>query len=190
MGKSTRAVNWLLMIVTVALALGFRRSDNLAAAYGIAVSLTMLMTSVLLFIAMREVWRWNLIAAGAAAAGFLLVDGAFFAANVSKILEGGYVPLLLALARLWSDASLAPRRYVGARPDRDVANADRSIYCGAAVTQYRAGTRHGRIPHSLKTRCSARHGLARSTKSFVAQFRGDPHADRSFPRLELNAKNG
>ena len=51
------------MIVTVALALGFRRSDNLAAAYGIAVSLTMLITSVLLFIAMREVWRWNLTAA-------------------------------------------------------------------------------------------------------------------------------
>jgi KUP system potassium uptake protein len=92
------AVNWLLMIVTVALALGFRRSDNLAAAYGIAVSLTMLITSVLLFIAMREVWRWNVIAAGAAAAGFLVVDGAFFAANLSKILEGGYVPLLLALA--------------------------------------------------------------------------------------------
>jgi KUP system potassium uptake protein len=92
------AVNWLLMIVTVALALGFRRSDNLAAAYGIAVLLTMLITSVLLFIAMREVWRWNLIAAGAAAAGFLLVDGAFFAANLSKIVEGGYVPLLLALA--------------------------------------------------------------------------------------------
>ena len=53
-------VNWLLMAVTIALTLLFRNSDNLAAAYGIAVSLTMLMTSLLLFIAMREIWRWNL----------------------------------------------------------------------------------------------------------------------------------
>ena len=91
-------VNWLLMIVTLGLMLGFRRSDNLAAAYGIAVSLTMLITSVLLFIAMREIWDWSLPAAGAVAAGFLLIDGAFFAANMSKVLEGGYVPLLLAIA--------------------------------------------------------------------------------------------
>jgi KUP system potassium uptake protein len=53
-------VNWLLMVVTLALTLGFGKSDNLASAYGIAVSATMLMTSVLLFIAMREVWRWPL----------------------------------------------------------------------------------------------------------------------------------
>src|SRR5580700_8857088 len=53
-------VNWLLMIVTVALAIGFGKSDNLAAAYGIAVSATMLMTSVLLLIAMREILHWNI----------------------------------------------------------------------------------------------------------------------------------
>jgi KUP system potassium uptake protein len=91
-------VNWLLMIVTLGLMLGFRRSDNLAAAYGIAVSLTMLITSVLLFIAMREIWGWGLPAAGAVAAGFLVIDGAFFAANMTKVLDGGYVPLLLAIA--------------------------------------------------------------------------------------------
>jgi len=91
-------VNWLLMLVTVGLTIGFGKSDNLAAAYGIAVSLTMLMTSVLLFIAMREIWHWNLFAAGSVAACFLVVDSAFFLANVTKVLEGGYVPLLLALA--------------------------------------------------------------------------------------------
>jgi KUP system potassium uptake protein len=92
------AVNWLLMIVTLGLTLGFGKSDNLAAAYGIAVSLTMLMTSVLLFIAMREIWGWSLAAAGAVAGGFLIVDGAFFLANMAKVVEGGYVPLLLAAA--------------------------------------------------------------------------------------------
>jgi KUP system potassium uptake protein len=89
-------VNWVLMIVTVLLAIAFRKSDNLAAAYGIAVSATMLITSILLFIAMREVWRWNLVAAAAVAGGFLVVDTTFFAANLTKVLEGGYVPLILA----------------------------------------------------------------------------------------------
>ncbi|WP_346656040.1 potassium transporter Kup [Bradyrhizobium sp. dw_78] len=91
-------VNWLLMIVTVGLAIGFGKSDNLAAAYGIAVSLTMLMTSALLFIAMREIWHWSLLAAGAIAACFLVIDAAFFLANLTKIAEGGYVPLILAIS--------------------------------------------------------------------------------------------
>jgi KUP system potassium uptake protein len=91
-------VNWLLMIVTVLLAFAFRKSDNLASAYGMAVSLTMLMTSVLLFIAMREVWKWSMAASGALSLFFLIIDTAFFSANLVKIFDGGYVPLLLATA--------------------------------------------------------------------------------------------
>ena len=90
-------VNWLLMIVTVGLTIGFGKSDNLASAYGIAVSLTMLMTSALLFIAMREIWGWSVWAAGFVAACFLVIDSAFFLANLTKIGEGGYVPLILAI---------------------------------------------------------------------------------------------
>jgi KUP system potassium uptake protein len=89
-------VNWLLMLVTLGLTVSFRKSDNLAAAYGIAVSVTMLMTSVLLFMAMREVWHWSLTTAGAVACCFILVDSGFVAANLLKITNGGYVPLLLA----------------------------------------------------------------------------------------------
>ena len=92
------AVNWLLMIVTLGLTIGFGKSDNLAAAYGIAVSATMLMTTALLFIAMREIWRWTLPAAAAVASAFFVVDAAFLAANLAKIADGGYVPLLLAAA--------------------------------------------------------------------------------------------
>jgi KUP system potassium uptake protein len=90
-------VNWLLMIVTVGLTIGFGKSDNLASAYGIAVSLTMLMTSALLFIAMREIWGWSLLAAGTVAGFFLIVDSAFFLANLTKIGEGGYIPVILAV---------------------------------------------------------------------------------------------
>jgi KUP system potassium uptake protein len=89
-------VNWLLMIVTLGLTIGFGKSDNLAAAYGIAVSATMLMTSVLLFIAMREIWSWPVWAAGAIAGLFIIIDGSFLAANLAKVLQGGWVPLLLA----------------------------------------------------------------------------------------------
>jgi KUP system potassium uptake protein len=90
-------VNWLLMVVTIALTVGFGKSDNLAAAYGIAVSATMLMTSALLLIAMREIWRWNIVASIIVAGVFITVDTAFFVSNSLKITSGGYVPMLLAL---------------------------------------------------------------------------------------------
>ncbi|HWW03661.1 KUP/HAK/KT family potassium transporter [Collimonas sp.] len=89
-------VNWLLMIVTVGLVLTFRKSDNLASAYGIAVAATMLLTSGLLFIAMREIWGWGLFRSGVVAGAFICVDTAFFLANLTKVADGGYVPLLLA----------------------------------------------------------------------------------------------
>jgi KUP system potassium uptake protein len=91
------AVNWLLMLVTVGLTIGFGKSDNLASAYGIAVSATMLMTSALLFIAMREIWEWSVVAAGAVAGAFFFVDAVFFTANLAKVAQGGYVPLILAV---------------------------------------------------------------------------------------------
>jgi KUP system potassium uptake protein len=91
-------VNWMLMLVTIALALWFGKSDNLAAAYGIAVSATMLMTSVLLLIALREIWGWGIPASIGVAGAFMVVDAAFFAANSMKVFDGGYVPLILAAA--------------------------------------------------------------------------------------------
>jgi KUP system potassium uptake protein len=90
-------VNWLLMIVTLALTLGFRKSDNLAAAYGIAVSATMLMTTALLFIAMREIWNWSLWRAGLVAGALAAVDASFLGSNMLKFAEGGFIPVLLAL---------------------------------------------------------------------------------------------
>ena len=89
------AVNWLLMVVTLGLAIGFGSSINLAAAYGIAVSATMLATTVLLSIAMREVWRLPLPAVIVIAVGFAAVDGGFLSANMLKIAQGGWVPLLI-----------------------------------------------------------------------------------------------
>jgi KUP system potassium uptake protein len=89
-------INWVLMVVTVGLTLFFGKSDNLAAAYGIAVSATMILTTGLLFIAMRDVWGWSLFASAAVAGVFFCIDAGFFLANLTKLAQGGYVPLLLA----------------------------------------------------------------------------------------------
>src|SRR5690242_2775566 len=89
-------VNWGLMALTLVLTVSFRTSDNLAAAYGIAVSLTMLLTSALLYLAMREVWGWSLPVSLAAAGTFFIIDLSFVAANLMKILQGGWVPLVVA----------------------------------------------------------------------------------------------
>ncbi|WP_395303842.1 potassium transporter Kup [Enterobacter sp. ECC-019] len=91
-------INWLLMVVTIGLVVFFKSSDKLAAAYGIAVSLTMLMTTGLLFVAMREVWRWSLVSSALIALCFLVIDATFLFANLIKVLEGGYIPLLMAAA--------------------------------------------------------------------------------------------
>ena len=88
-------VNWTLMILTLGLTLGFRSSSNLAAAFGIAVSLTMLLTSMLMFLAMREIWRWSLALSIAVAGLFVVVDLSFVGANMMKVLEGGWFPLVV-----------------------------------------------------------------------------------------------
>jgi len=88
-------VNGLMMVTTLAITVGFGSSLKLAGAYGVAVSTTMLMTTVLLFNAMRDVWRWPIFVAAAVAGVFLIVDSAFFVANLTKILDGGWLPLTL-----------------------------------------------------------------------------------------------
>ncbi|MEF3367368.1 potassium transporter Kup [Methylocystis sp. 9N] len=89
-------VNWALMALTLILTISFRSSEHLAAAFGIAVSLTMLLTSILMFMAMREVWRWRLVVSLAMAGLFVLIDGSFVAANMAKFFEGGWIPLATA----------------------------------------------------------------------------------------------
>jgi KUP system potassium uptake protein len=89
-------VNWVLMALTLGLTLGFRSSDNLAAAFGIAVSLTMLLTSMLMYLTMREIWGWSLPVSLGAVGLFVIVDLAFVSANMMKVFEGGWFPLVVA----------------------------------------------------------------------------------------------
>jgi KUP system potassium uptake protein len=91
-------VNWTLLILVVAVVLAFKKSENLAAAYGIAVTTTMIVTTFLAAIVMRVVWRWNTLLVTLVISAFLIVDLAFLTANLLKIMEGGWFPLLLGAA--------------------------------------------------------------------------------------------
>ncbi len=93
-------VNWGLLIVTIGLVLGFESSDHLAGAYGIAVSGTMMVTTLLAFSTARSLWSWGWLKVGLAASLFLTVDLAFFAANAMKIPQGGWFPLIVG-AVIW-----------------------------------------------------------------------------------------
>jgi KUP system potassium uptake protein len=88
-------INWLLMLVTIGLVLGFQSSSRLAAAYGIAVSLSMIITTLLAYTVVQA-WGWSPLRAAAVTGVLLTIEGTFLAANVEKIAHGGWFPLLLA----------------------------------------------------------------------------------------------
>jgi len=90
-------INWTLFVAVVALVVGFGNSSNLAAAYGVAVTGTMLIDSLLLTVVMLLSWTWNRYVTAAFALLFILVDVAFFSANSLKILHGGWFPLAIGL---------------------------------------------------------------------------------------------
>jgi KUP system potassium uptake protein len=115
-------VNWTMMVGTLLLTAGFGSSDALAGAYGTAVSTTMLLTTVLLFNAMRDLWRWPVAVALLASGAFLVIDLAFFGANLLKIREGGWIPLLLGglvfvLMTTWHRGIEAVRRSATQKPE-------------------------------------------------------------------------
>ncbi|MCX2542197.1 MULTISPECIES: potassium transporter Kup [unclassified Pseudomonas] len=92
------AVNWTLMVGVVLLVLGFESSGALASAYGVAVTGTMLMTTILVSAVMLLLWKWPPVLAVPVLIGFLLVDGLYFAANVPKIVQGGAFPVVAGIA--------------------------------------------------------------------------------------------
>ena len=89
-------INWFLAAACIALVIGFQKSDRLAAAYGIAVTGTMAITSVVYYVVTRQTWGWSRAKALPLLALFLAFDIPFFAANMFKIVDGGYVPVIIA----------------------------------------------------------------------------------------------
>jgi KUP system potassium uptake protein len=90
-------INWTLLVLVIMLVLGFETSSNLAAAYGISVTGTMLISTCMMGVLIVSVWKWNKWLAGFVIGLYLIVDGAYFAANLTKIPEGGWFPLLVGM---------------------------------------------------------------------------------------------
>ncbi len=90
------SINWVLMFATIGLVLGFRSSSNLASAYGVAVTTTMLITTILAFVVAVRRWNWKRRYVVPAVIFFFIIDVAFFGANIIKVPEGGWFPLLIA----------------------------------------------------------------------------------------------
>ncbi len=120
-------VNWLLMLGCVGLVIAFRTSSNLAAAYGIAVTTTMLITTMIFYRFVRDKWRWSAWKALLVLVPFFIVDSAFLAANVPKIPHGGWFPVLVGIGLVvqmttWRKGRqlVAARIRRGERPMQDV----------------------------------------------------------------------
>ncbi len=92
------SVNWALMIGCIAIVLGFESSSSLASAYGVAVTSTMVITTILFYVVARSRWNWGFLPTTALCLFFLIIDLSFFGGNIIKVFDGGWFPLLLAAA--------------------------------------------------------------------------------------------
>lgn len=122
------SINWTLMTACIALVISFGSSSNLAAAYGVAVTTTMVITTLLLAVVARERWQWSVPVTIGLMAAFLVIDLAFWGANLMKIPAGGWFPLLIGgvvftLMTTWKRGRelLAQRLHMGAVRFRDFA---------------------------------------------------------------------
>jgi KUP system potassium uptake protein len=150
-------INWLLMICVIGLVLSFRSSDALASAYGIAVVSTMLITTALLATVARRLWNWSLALTIGVIGFFLVVDLAFFAANVVKIPDGGWFPLLVgAIAFTLMSTWRRGRQIILERMsednlplDRFIANLNPEAYPRVKGTAIYLAARHDAVPYAL-----------------------------------------
>ena len=107
-----KSMNQMLMVGCIALVVIFKSSSNLAAAYGLAVTTTMVITTILFYVVAREKWDWSLWTAGPLCGFFLIIDLAFWGANLLKIIQGGWFPLLVGIVGFTLMTSWKRGRYL------------------------------------------------------------------------------
>ena len=175
-------VNWLLMVGCVGLVIAFRTSSNLAAAYGIAVTTTMLITTMIFYRFVRDKWRWSTLKALLILLPFFIVDTAFLAANVPKIPHGGWFPILVGISLVvqmttWRKGRqlVAARIRRGERPMHEVVDEARR---GARRTRARRRRLpvqgRGRGPAGVAVEPAPQPRAARQGAARVRAHRGRP----------------
>jgi KUP system potassium uptake protein len=185
-------INWTLLVGIVVLVIGFKTSSNLAAAYGIAVTATMTIDSVLVFFIARGLWGWRWPVAFAVSGGFFLVDMVLFSANVQKVLHGGWFPIAMAmvifvLLSTWKRgrALLADRLTelaIAIEPFLDsVARHPPARVAGTAVF---LTTKFEGVPHALMHNLKHNKVLHERVVLLTVIFQDIPHIDES-ERIEI-----
>jgi KUP system potassium uptake protein len=114
-------VNWMLLVGILVLIFGFKSSDNLASAYGIAVTGTMMIDTIMAFVVVRSHWGWSLPKAALVFGGLLVVDLLFVSSNLLKIIEGGWFPLAIGAATFWVLSTWQRGRKILVTQLRDIA---------------------------------------------------------------------
>ena len=185
------AVNWGLLVMVVLLVLGFRESTNLASAYGIAVSGTMIITTIMLAVLIFQVWKWNRLAAVLTIGLFAIVDGIFFASNITKVADGGWFPLVVAaliftLLTTWATG----RRLMRQRLEQDALPLDIFVKSAASVHRVRGtavflSTSADAIPSALLHNLKHNQVLHERVLILNVKVEDVPHVQRA-NRLEVH----
>ena len=175
-------VNWGLLILVILLVMGFRSSSNLAAAYGIAVTGTMFITACMLGVLTFAVWKWHPMVATLVTGSFLIVDGLYFASNVTKIPDGGWFPLLVAavaftLLTTWANGRRLMRERLAedAMPvDLFLKSVGERVRRVAGSSVFLASSAEG-IPHALLHNLKHNHVLHQRVAILTVTTKGVPH---------------
>jgi len=179
-------VNWTLMVSVLVLVLGFQSSTKLAAAYGVAVTGTMMIDTLLLAFVIFMLWRWSLWQGILVVSVLLLVDLAFFAANITKIANGGWFPLAIGVAAFiflvtWKKgrALLAARLHEEAMPVEMFLNSlGKSVTRVAGTAIFMTGGADG-VPHALLHNMKHNKVLHERVIFLTVVTDGIPHVDAS-----------
>ena len=186
------AVNWALLVMVVLLVVGFGESTRLAAAYGISVSGTMIITTLMLAVLIFQVWKWNRMLATLTIGLFLAVDGIFFASNITKVADGGWFPLLVAavifvVLTTWATGRALMRR----RLEEDALPLDVFVKSAASVHRVRGtavflSTSPDSVPSALLHNLKHNQVLHERVLILNVKVEEVPHVSRA-QRLEVHA---
>jgi KUP system potassium uptake protein len=187
-------MNWGLMLACIALVLGFKESTRLASAYGIAVSGTMAITSIVFFDVTRKTWKWPLVRSLPLLVLFLSFDLPFFGANLTKFIDGGYVPVIVGAVFFlvmvdWRKGRQALRAYMEARTgpfDEFFEGLSKPEIARVPGTAIYLSTTHG-VPHILKMQAQRVRSIAEHVVLLTVVIEHEPqvHEPQRFELAEL-----
>jgi KUP system potassium uptake protein len=186
-------INWALLVMVIVITIGFRSSSDLAAAYGIAVTGTMFITACMLGVLTYSVWKWPKPVAILVTGMFLLVDGAYFASNLTKVPDGGWFPLLVAavaftLLTTWARGREIVRGHLNQSAmtmEMFIASSVRALKRVQGTAVFLSASAQG-VPHALLHNVKHNKVLHERVAILTVKIRGVPQVPEE-ERIEVHA---